>query len=178
MKKNVVLLAVVLAILMPTVSYSEEDKADDAKLNTIGVSVSSIFVPIPIFFTVRGTYTPIKNTFIELGMDMGWGYDPNFWSVDDELKIFLYPFANYALYLPFPRTKNGKRVGGWYVGAGLGVWCAYWEFNDVGSTWDAAVAMNIITGFNLWFIDFSYTLQTDFRMANHKLSVGYVYRFK
>jgi len=173
MKKNVVLLAIVLAMLMPAVSYSEEKKEDDAKLNTIGVSVGPTWdSTVPLFFTVHGTYTPIKYSFIELGMDIGFltnGY----------MDFALYPFTNYALYLPFPRTKKGKRIGGWYVGTGVSVWCAYWTFDDVGSVWDTNITMNFVTGFNILnFLDISSTLRTDFNNINFKVSVGYVYRFK
>jgi len=184
MNKNVVLLAVMLAILMPAVSYSEEERENDAKLNTIGVSFGSTINPIPFILTIHGTFAPIKNSFLELGMDVGWGiyggdYHNNHPDHDDNDEYFsMYPFANYAFFLPFPRMKSGKRIGGWYAGAGLGVIFKNWTFYDVGSIWDTAFAVNIITGINLWFIDISYTFTTDFNNYIHKLSIGYVYRFK
>jgi hypothetical protein len=80
--------------------------------------------------------------------------------------------------MPFARTESGKR-GGFYAGAGFGVMFANYMFQVEGPIWENNFAINIVTGINIFeMFDISYTLRTDFRSANGKLSVGYVYRFK
>jgi len=177
-----------------TAVFPSTKDPEDAKLWTLGGSVGTAFVSLPLICTVYGTIAPFKYLFIEVGVDMGWrnnisrssnnsayfsyglSYTADFFS--------LYPFANFVLFTPFRRTKQDKRIGGWYMGVGLGVMFLNYKFeveqlNTTLEIWDTTVAMNIVTGFILGIIDISYTLQTDFYgLPIHKLSFGYVYRFK
>jgi len=159
-----------------TAKFPPTKDSEDSELRTLGISLGTSWC-LPIICIVHGTLAPFKNSFFELGMDASM---PNglFFNYDDLPRFSLYPFANYALFVPFARTKRGKRGGGWYAGAGFGVMFAKYTFVDVGSIWDTSAAMNIFTGFNLGMFDISYTLRTDFDSFNSKLSFGYVYRFK
>jgi len=203
-----------------TVVFQPTKDSENAKLNTLGVSVgtqpSSLFSGMPLIFcTVHGTFAPFMNSFFELGVDMGWNVnlspppppmvEPKFPDMDRMYNISnsryvgystdgfgyiynvngfaLYPFVNYAFFVPFARNKQGKRAGGWYAGAGLGVMFTNYTFeieqlNTTIAIWDNVFVMNIVTGFNLGMFDISYTLQTDFKSLIGKLSFGYVYRFK
>jgi hypothetical protein len=147
---------------------------EDAKLWTLGASLGTTFAAPLLIGTVHGTLAPFKYSFFELGMDVGWGG-----SFDNANYFSLYPFVNYALFVPFPRTERGKRWG-WYAGAGVGVMIEHYEFAIAGPIWvDPFVAMNIVTGFSiLGMFDISYTLRTNFKSADNKLALGYVYRFK
>jgi hypothetical protein len=41
------------------------------------------------------------------------------------------------------------------------------------------LALDVTTGIILWnILDISYTLRTDFKSANNKMSIGYTYRFR
>jgi len=152
--------------------------SEDSKLNTLGISIGTAPDFLDIICTLHGTFAPINNSFLELGVDAGFVVDKE-WEHNAHIDIFsLYPFANYAFFLPFPRTKANKRTGGWYAGVGVGVMFTNYTFTDVGTIWDTCTAMNIFTGFNLGMFDISYTLRTDFNSFNGKLAIGYVYRFK
>jgi len=164
---------VVTAMFAPT----QEQKIvypEDRKLSSIGVSVGSSFIAPLAIGTVHGTFAPFRNTFIELGVDAGtWRSDRK----KDVTYYSLYPFANFALFLPFPRLADGKR-GGWYLGTGAGYMMANYQFDTAGSIRDTFIAVNIVTGFNLLnMFDISYTAQTDFKSLGGKLALGYVYRF-
>ena len=144
----------------------------------LGASIGTSFAA-PLFIgTVHGTYAPFKSsffkdTFFELGMDLGLGiYRP-------DIQYFsLYPFVNYALLTPFPRPVGGILYG-WYAGAGLGAMFANYKYDVAGPIRDTAIAINFVAGVTIFdMIDVSYTLRTDFKSANNKLSVGYVYRLK
>jgi len=165
-----------------TANISSDD--DDAKLRTIGVSMSTAFIAPRLVGTVHGTFTSFNNSFIELGMDIGGGTKERT-RADDDIDYFsVYPFINYALFLPFSRTASGKRGGGWYMGAGIGYMLAKYTFNvenpsQTAYVWDGTLAMNIVTGFNLFDIfDISYTIRTNFKSIDSKLTLGIVYRFK
>jgi hypothetical protein len=84
----------------------------------------------------------------------------------------LYPYARYALFLPF------EKKGGWYIGAGGGYMTAEFAYPE-GNVSKNAFAACFTTGFNIGnMFDISYTLRTDFKMADNKISAGYTYRFK
>jgi len=155
---------------------SSDSNRNDAKLWTLGVSMGSTFKAPLIIGTIHGTLAPFRYSFLELGMDVGGVIE------SASVKYFsLYPFVNYAAFVPFGRTASGKRAGGWYAGAGGGVMFARYRFDFDGDVdiWNTTFAMNIVTGFHLLgFLDISYTFRTNFESADNKLSVGFVYRFK
>ena len=124
--------------------------------------------------TVRGTIAPFRNSFLELGLDAGFVSglaDVGYYSI--------FPFAHYAIFLPFtlPVGRQGLGVG-WYIGAGGGYMIAQYDFPE-GTVPLSAFAVNAVTGFNIANVfDLSYTLRTDFATVGSKLSVGYTYRFR
>jgi len=157
---------------------------EDAKLQTVGVSWGTFDFYDTIFCTVHGTFAPFKYSFFEFGMDVSWmGYlHPSSWNTE---RFVLYPFANYALFLPFGRTKKGIRMGGWYAGVGFGLEFANYTFerglflgNTTFTIWDTIAVMNIFTGFNLGIFDISVIWQSNIYWLYPKWSMGYVYRFK
>jgi len=156
-----------------TAAFSPTKYLEDMKLNTLGASLGTSFFAPLVIGTVHGTIAPFNGSFFDLGVDAGYGINLDY--VD---YFSLYPFANFALFVPFQRTAGGKRSG-WYIGAGIGAMFANYVFEAEGPIWDTVITANIVTGFNLFdMIDVSYTIRTDFNMADGKLSVGYVYRFK
>ena len=140
-----------------------------AYLNSIGVSAGTSF-SYPLFIsTIHGTYAPFRNSFFEIGFDLGLGSK---WKGIGYYSF--YPFARYALYVPNNIDKNG----GWYAGIGCGVMFSYLnyknrEFSETIFTFDFCTGFIIGNYFNI-----SYTLRTNFTSANNKFSLGYIYRFK
>ena len=138
------------------------------RFHTVGASLGSSFIDPVIIVTVHGTYSPVRNLFIELGCDVG------FVSTDEEVESYysFYPYVNVDFFMPF------RERGGFFAGAGVGYMAGKYTFeygeNDV-SVW----AVNITGGINLFnFLNISYTLRTDFGSVNSKVSAGYTYRFK
>ena len=127
--------------------------------------------------TIHGTAAPIKNVFFEIGCDVG------FLTLDSRVISYfsLYPFAHVAYFRPFTFGAPFDK-GGWYAGLGAGYMMAFYKF-DVGETQLNIFAIDAFVGANILnMIDVSYTLRVkpDFSAlsVSHKLSVGYVYRFK
>ena len=142
------------------------------RLNTIGASVGSTFAAPLLIGTVHGTWSPFKYSFAELGIDLGMQS-----SIKDAEYYSMYPFFNYALFVPFVLSSGAGR-GGWYAGAGCGWMTGRYVFPE-GEAGINIFALNIITGFNIANgFDLSWTMRTDFNGVNHKVSAGYVYRFK
>jgi len=162
----------IVTVVFPPTLEKKSVYNEDRKLWTIGASFGSSFAAPLVIGTLHGTLAPFNGSFIDVGVDAGWGINR-----DDVEYYSLYPFANIALFIPFARRADGNR-GGWYLGTGAGVMIANYTFDIAGSIWDTTVAMNFITGFNiLSMLDISYTIRTDFKTVNNKVSVGYVYRF-
>jgi hypothetical protein len=154
----------------------EQDRA--ARLKSIGVSVGTTLASPLVLATARVTIPPARNLFIELGFDAGGltGIDkPEYF---DYLDYFsMYPYAHVAYFRPFARK------GGWYAGAGAGYMIQHYWYGLSGY-FDEHERVNVFAvdfgaGLVLWnFLDLSYTIRTDFSTANHKISLGYIYRFK
>jgi hypothetical protein len=141
----------------------------DTKLWTVGASVGSSFSSPWFIGTVHGTLAPLTFCFFEIGLDAGFvsgGAAVDYYS--------LYPFIHAAGFIPF------KAKGGWYIGAGAGYMFATYTFHSPADTVPYnSVALDVITGVNILdIIDVSYTLRTNFSGVNHKVSVGYTYRFR
>ena len=162
----------VITAAFPPTSEKKVVYPEDEKLWSLGASAGTSFAA-PLFIgTIHGTLAPFSYSFLELGVDAGLGIQ-----LDDVKYFSLYPYANYALFLPFARTSNA-RGNGWYAGAGLGVMFANYTFDPEGPVWETTFAVNFITGFNILdMFDISYTLRTNFKSVSSKLSLGYVYRF-
>jgi len=142
-----------------------EDKA--AKLWSVGASVGTTFSAPWFVGTVSGTLAPFKNSFLDVGVDIGLVSGLS--NVD---YYSFYPFIHYAVFVPFNET------GGWYAGAGVGYMLATYqllgssEINENIFAVDFSTGVIIINMFNI-----SYTLRTDFASASNKISVGYIKRF-
>lgn len=146
-----------------------------SRLWTIGGSFGSSFAAPWVISTVHGTIAPFKNSFLEIGLDIGLE------SGDPYVSYYsIYPFVHYAFFVPF------KSSGGWYIGAGGGYMYANYSFPNesfvepfVDDVTISTFAADLTTGFNIMnIIDISYTLHTNFTSASNKISVGYTYRFK
>jgi len=138
-------------------------------LNTVGASVGSSFSAPWFIATLQGTFAPWSGSFFGLGMDLGLG------SGETDIEHFsLYPFARYAFFVPFAFG------GGWHAGAGAGYMYNSYTFPEPGEkSSDGFFLGEISTGIILGNgITVSYTLRTDFSTSNHKLALGYSYRFR
>ncbi|MDR0302102.1 MAG: hypothetical protein LBI04_07315 [Treponema sp.] len=144
---------------------------------SIGVSVGTSFSAPKIIGTVHGTIAPFRYSFLEIGLDVGL-----ISGIENVNYYSLYPFAHYALFLPFVQK------GGWFLGAGGGRYWANYTFPE-GETSFITFAIDLTTGVNIGnVINISYTIRAnnfsiskdflDIMNLNSKLSIGYVYRFK
>jgi len=149
---------------------------DRAMLNTLGISMGSSISDPVIIITIRGTYAPIRNLFLEAGCDFGFVSSLKTYGVisySAEKYYSMYLFVHTGLFLPF------RRKGGWYIGIGGGYMGGEYTFKYAESKVAVSVfAVDVISGFNIGnFLDISYTARTDFGSFNNKISIGYTYRF-
>jgi TolB-like protein len=141
---------------------------DPAKFWSIGVSAGTSFSAPCVIGTFHGTIAPFRNSFLELGIDYGMISGV----ADVEQYYSLYPFIHAAYFRPFARS------GGWYIGTGGGYMLGKYTFPE-GDIPVNILALDFIAGVNIWnMLDVSYTLRTNFKSVNHKLAVGYTYRFR
>ena len=139
------------------------------KFWSVGASVGSCFFDPWLVGTVRGTIAPIKYSFFNIGVDMGFVSG----TADVEKFFSFYPFAHVAFFYPMIADKIGV-----YAGAGGGFMWASYSFTKEGDTSLYAGAMDVIAGMNFFnMIDISYTLRTNFKVPTSKVSLGYTYRF-
>jgi len=140
---------------------------DPAKFWSIGISAGTSFAAPWTIGTIHGTIAPFRNIFLELGFDYGMISG----IVDIDKYYSMYPFIHAAYFRPF------KKKGGWYAGAGGGYMLGKYNFPE-GDIPVNILAFDFTAGVNIGnFLDISYTLRTNFQSANHKLALGYTYRF-
>jgi len=145
---------------------AKKEPGNEAYYWTAGASIGTSFAEPWIIGTVRGTFAPLPYSFLEIGLDIGLVS-----GVPNVVKYYsLYPFAHYALFIPF-----GK--GGGYIGAGVGYMFGERTYQDLKEpisilAADFIVGINILNGF-----DISYTLRTNMKSVNNKFAFGYTYRF-
>jgi len=141
---------------------------DPSKFWSIGVSAGTSFAAPWAIGTVHGTIAPFRNSFLELGIDYGMISQV----ADAEQYYSLYPFIHASYFRPF------KKSGGWYAGAGCGYMIGKYTFPE-GDIPINIFAADVTAGINIGnIIDISYTARSNFKSVNHKLAVGYTYRFK
>jgi len=141
---------------------------DPAKFWSIGVSAGTSFAAPWAIGTIHGTIAPFRNSFFELGIDYGMISRV----ADVEQYYSLYPFIHIAIFLPF------KKSGGWYLGAGGGYMLGKYTFPE-GDIPLNIFAVDATTGINIGnILDVSYTARSNFKSVNHKVAVGYTYRFR
>jgi hypothetical protein len=140
------------------------DKTD--RLWSVGASAGTAFSIPWVIGTVHGTLAPFKHSFFDVGLELGLVS-----GVADTDYYSLYPFAHYALFMPFADKF------GWYAGAGAGFMFANYTFPE-GKIADNTFAIDLIAGVILWdMLNVSYTFRTNFSSAGNKAAVGYVKRF-
>jgi len=147
---------------------AERTPEETARLWTVGASVGSALADPRLVGTVRGTIAPFKNVFIEPGIDLGLlsgGTDTGYYHV--------YPYVHAAYYYPLPFKDSGI-----YAGVGGGYLIGRYDFPE-GQYKINTFSIDVVVGGNiLSFLDLSYTFKTNFDNFGHKISVGYVYRFR
>ena len=140
--------------------------ADKARFWTVGISAGSSFAAPWVIGTLHATIAPFRKSFLEIGFDFGM-----ISGVEDVGYYSMYPYAHYALFLPF------SKKGGWYAGAGGGYMMSELDYPE-GKVSKDTLGADFTTGFNIGnIIDISYTLRTNFKAAENKVSAGYTYRF-
>ena len=132
-----------------------------------GFSIGTSFAAPFLGFTVHKTFSPLRNSFMEIGCDLGF-----ISAVKDADYFSVYPFAHIAFFMPFAEK------GGWYIGTGGGVMIAKYIFPE-GDVSANTPAFDVIAGVNFFdFLNICYTLRTNIKTVSHKVSIGYVHRLK
>jgi len=138
-----------------------------ASFNTLGLSIGSCFTDPLVVATARGTFSPIRNLFVEIGCD--FGFISEYGDVDFLLSIS--PFIHLGYYLPL------GNFGIVYIGAGAGYMFNMYTF-AYGSAEVHVLGANVTAGINLRNgLVLSYTLRTDFENFGSKVAIGYVFMF-
>ena len=147
---------------------------DQARFWSLGISAGTSFAAPWFIGTIHGTVAPLRYSFFEIGFDLGL-----LSGVADVGYYSLYPYVHYALYLPFTLPVGRRSTSaGWYIGAGGCCMIAELDYLE-GKVSKNIFAADFTTGFNIGNVfDISYTLRTNFKDAENKVSVGYTYRFK
>jgi len=151
---------------LPTTEDKKLSAAASKRLWSVGASVGSAIADPRFVGTVRGTLAPIDYLFFEVGLDLG------LLSGDSEVGYWhLYPYGHATYYYPLGKS-------GIYAGAGAGFLFAEYSFPQ-GKKAVNSFALDLVVGGNIFsFLDVSYTFRTSFKNVGHKVSVGYIYRFK
>ena len=154
-------------ITQPLIIGGRQKEPAPAKFWSVGATVGTSFIEPWLIATLRGTIAPIKYSFLDIGVDIGF-----ISGVSDVGYYSFCPYVHAAFFWPF------TGIIGAYAGAGGGFMIAKYSFPSA-DLFENSFAMDAIAGVNLFnMLDVSYTLRTNFKNTMSKLAVGYTYRFK
>jgi len=148
------------------ITGEEPEELNSPHLWTVGISGGTSFAAPWLIATINGTVAPFRYSFLEAGCDIG------FVSATDSSGYYsVYPYLHYAMFNPFAKK------GGWYAGGGAGWMFSTYTFDDLKVPTNT-FALGFTGGVNIGdMLNVSYTLRTNLKSVNHKISVGLVYRF-
>jgi len=139
---------------------------DPARFWSLGVSAGTAFADPWAIGTLHATLAPLPFSFVRLGLDAGFVSE-----IEGASLFSIYPFAQYALFLPFAR-------GGLYLAAGGGFLVARYTFGNLVDT-RSGFSANFTAGINIGDVfEVSYTMRTDFSLFSGKVSAGFTHRFR
>jgi TolB-like protein len=154
--------------------------SDDRRFLSIGVQAGTWFTAPWLAFAPRFTVSVFPYTLFDIACDASFlhGYT----KIDYELHYFsLYSSAHVGFFLPFDVLFGWGEIG-WGLYAGAGVGWLYAHYKDDADTrsasiWALDATGGIYVGVGHLYFNIAYTLRTDFERINHKVSVGYMFRF-
>jgi TolB-like protein len=128
--------------------------------------------------TVTASFLPY--TILEAGFDAGIIHGYGGAEAEQVSYYSLYPFGHIGFFLPIGDRYDDVSLR-WYLGAGGGFMMAHYGDTTLNAAaFDAATSIFLGQGHH--YASLSYTLRSPmadsiFRVLNHKISVGYSYRF-
>jgi hypothetical protein len=143
---------------------------------SIGLSLGTTFATPGLTLSPNITIPVVKVAYIDTGCDFGFLSSTDY--IKDLSYNSYYPYIRASAFVPFgDKRSEPENKFGVHIGVGYGCMIADYRFGDydnraVVNAFDAAVGFLFINA-----IDISYSLRTNFKGVNHKLSVGLVYRF-
>ena len=143
-------------------------ESDPTRFHSVGFSLGTSLAAPWLSGTVHGSFSPLSYTFIQLGFDFGM-----FSGAGDVMGYYsLFPFAHLGVFLPVNNF-------GFFAGIGGGFWYYSYSFQGLDPYTNYLFAASLSAGISfLDMINLSYALRTNFKGFSHKISVGYIYRFK
>ena len=154
-------------------------------VSSVGMSLGSTFstpaltitpnINIPVFKLADSSDYDLR-LYFNMGCDFGFFSNADF--ISDLSYNSYYPYTRVGIFVPFGDENEFGGKFGFHFGFGYGCMIANYKFGDYQSS--AVVStFNLAAGFLVAnSIDISYSLRTNSRGANNKLSIGFVYRFE
>jgi hypothetical protein len=140
-------------------------------------SIGTSFATPALIATVRVIFGLNNNFFLDGGLDFGcliFNDEERKYAEIFSLESYYswYPFIHAGCFLPI-----SEDVVGWHFGVGGGYMITNYKFSD-GMANINMPTLDLTTGFIfINRINYSYSLRTNFKGVNHKLSLGYIHRF-
>jgi hypothetical protein len=136
---------------------------------SIGLSLGTSFRTPGLTLSPNITIPIVKVAYLDMGCDFGFLSNADY--IKDLSYNSYYPYIRGSAFIPF------KKKGGFHTGLGYGCMIADYRFGNynnraVVSAFDVALGCLLIEA-----IDISYSMRLSPKGLNHKLSIGYVYRF-
>jgi hypothetical protein len=146
-----------------------------SRFYSVGAAVGTAFVTPAFLVSARLTLSPFRSNFFELGSDFGLAHGgTNIGGVE---------YFSIAPYLHFNLFAAGER-GGVYAGFGGGASFSQYTYPSESHidpvTVSTPVVDFLIGGFGVFphsGFDLRYTIKTNFTGVDHRLTLGYIYRF-
>jgi hypothetical protein len=185
--KRIILVCALLGIALTQQLYSYDhgwgrQYKDGRKLWSVGCNVGTSFATPLLIGNLAVTLAPFPYFFLEMGCDIGiiHGFPQE---IKDVSYYSIYPYGHINGLVPITPDYEDN-MEGWYFGIGGGYMLGtytYPEETKIDPVKVNTLAFDLTTGAFIGsghhLFRFGYILRTDFYGINHKLMVGYAYRF-
>jgi len=198
-KVTVLLVAVMLLMVSVSASGSEREEffsMEGKKFWSLGLNLGTSFATPLLIFNINATIAPLPYSFIELGYEFGSvngmaGENVDIGGVEYSSNYF---YARVNFFLPigkrtFDSYGKAREGGGWYLGVGLGIMNAEYDFirnsteRSVATvqtpTLDGSTGFFIGRGHILFKAGYAVRSTMDMKNLigiNHRLLLGVTYR--
>ena len=163
------------------------------KLWSVGINAGTSFIASPLIIgNINITAAPLSNLFFEAGFEYGaeHGRAANI-DIEDLDYYSLYPYFRLNCFAPFKDNGKGNKNylnGGFYIGLGAGYMDSHYLYKDPQTEVKDVNVQNGALEFNSGFyfaspssrnhlIRLGYGFRTNFKAMNHRMIIGYAYRF-
>jgi hypothetical protein len=156
--------------------------SDTRRFNSLGVAAGTAFATPAFLASARLTYSPFPYFFFEAGSDFGLAHGMP--DVQDVGYLSIAPYLHLNGFITNHKISGADQRFGGYIGVGGGASFSQYTYPPESHVDPVKVNTGVFDAnagvlwmFSHSVIDLRYTLKTNFKGIDNRVTLGYIYRF-